>query len=191
MANTRKTTAPRGSTPATFAQVAARIRRPQRIVELVTDAAAAAEIDALSELLDRALLRDQVDGGEALAPAVARRLQDAEQRADTSRVQFVLQAVSHTRYQELRAEHPPTAEQLAADPAAPFDADSFAPVLVHAQLLEPAPASAEEFAAFWDELADGQLNRLWASAVAVQLQITTLAPRSRTAIDVLAKARAE
>lgn len=175
--------------PLTFADVRAKIQRPRRITELVMDAAAAAEIEQLEVLLERAQRHDDNTDGPKTAPDVAKRLQEAEQAADASRVPFVLEAIPHTAYQALRADHPPTKEQIAeaekTNDVAPFDHTTFAPALVQAQLLEPKPADSDEFMAFWDSLSDGQMRQLWATALAVQMQVTELGPRSQSAIDVL------
>ena len=115
---------------------------------------------------------------------------DAE-AAEASRVRFTLEAITHRAYQQLRAEHPPTKEQIEAaagrggseDPA--FDPDAFAPALVKAQLVEPKPETPEEFAAFWDDLSDGQLGQLWQAAISVQFQTGELGPPSQAAADIL------
>lgn len=191
MTTSRKPPARRAAKPAlTFADVRAKIQRPRRVVELVMDAAAAAEIDALEQLLERAQRHDEANG-TATAPEVAKRLQEMESQAEGSRVRFSLEAITHRAYQQLRAEHPPTKEQTEAaarrggeeEPA--FDPDTFAPALVEAQLIEPKPADSEEFAAFWNELSDGQLARLWGAAIQIQFQTGELGPPSQAAADVL------
>lgn len=193
MGNTRKASGTRTApAPLSFAQVAAKIRRPRRIVELVMDAEAAAEIDALAELLERTRARDEISGTDPLAPAVARRLQDAELRADDSRARFTVEAVPHPAYRKLIADHPATPEYLADAKSSggevwPFEPDTFAPALVHAQLIDPVPASAEEFDDFWESLSDGQLRQLWVAALAVQMQVTTVSPGSRAAAEILAE----
>jgi hypothetical protein len=160
----------------TFAEIAARIQRPRRIVDLVLDAVAAAEIEGLEDLLGR-LTRPGAERPDE-ADAVAARLHDARTAVEDSTVRFTLQAVSHVAYRSLRTEHPASREQVEdaqrrgeSEPA--FNPDSFAPALVRAQLLDPAPADETEFADFWESLSDGQLTRLWGAALAVQLQITT------------------
>ncbi|PYC83457.1 hypothetical protein C7C46_08985 [Streptomyces tateyamensis] len=175
--------------PLTFAQMRERISRPRRTVPLVLDAEAAAETETLATLLERAVLHDQATGA-GTARAIAELLQAAEQRAQASRVDLVLQAVPHTAYRDLRREHPPTREQLEraakanqGEPA--FDPDTFAPALVHAQLLSPRPDSAQEFDAWWSELSDGQLAAAWSAALAVQLQYAEPVP-SVLAADVIA-----
>jgi len=187
----RKPPARRAAKPAlTFADVRAKIQRPRRIVDMVLDAEAAADIDALEQFLERAQRYDEANDSET-ARDVAKRLQDAEAQAEASRVRFVLEAVTHRAYQQLRADHPPTKEQIEAaasrgggeEPA--FDPDSFAPALVEAQLVEPKPASSEEFAAFWDGISDGQLAQLWGAAIAIQFQTGELGPPSQAAADVL------
>ncbi|NUS17085.1 MAG: hypothetical protein HOY69_37780 [Streptomyces sp.] len=167
---TRKTAVP---PPArlTFAQIRERISRPRRIVALTLDAGAAAQVDALEELCAR--LRTADADPEQLAAATGA-LREAEHAAEASRAEVVLESVSHRTYQELRAQHPATREQIdeakrlgAPEPA--FDADTFSASLVFAQLIEPRPETREEFDRFWAELSDGQLRRLWDGALAVQL----------------------
>lgn len=190
-ATSRKPPARRAAKQAlTFADVRAKIQRPRRVVDLIMDAAAAAEVDALEELLERAQRHDEANGTES-ARDVAKRLQELEAQAEASRVQFTLEAITHRAYQALRADHPPTKEQIEAaasrsgneQPA--FDPDSFAPALVEAQLVEPKPATPEEFAGFWDDLSDGQLARLWGAAIDIQFQTGELGPPSQAAADLL------
>jgi hypothetical protein len=164
--------------PLTFAEMKAKLRRPRRIVELVLDAESAAQIDALTALLDRIPPDD-----EATVKSVAAELRKAESVAEVSRVHLTLEALSHRAYAELQDAHKATPERLAEVEAATgerwaFDPDAFAPHLVHAQLVSPRPADDEEFTAFWDSLSDGQMRRLWTAALGVQLQVTTLGPRN-------------
>lgn len=188
MANTRAPK-PRPK-PLTFADLQAKIKRPRRITEVILDAETAAQVEALGELLERLQARDEVLGGEPVAPEIARQLQEAEVRADASRVQLTFEAIPHTEYKALLAKHPATPEQIAEqekDGAEqwPFNPDTFAPVLVQAQMIDPAPGSDEEFAAFWDALSDGQVRHLWMTALGVQMQITTLGPRSEAAAELI------
>jgi hypothetical protein len=187
----RKPPARRAAKPAlTFADIRAKIQRPRHIVELVMNAEAASEIDALEQLLERATRHDEANGTES-ARDVAKRLQELEAQAEESRVRFTLEAITHRAYQALRAEHPPTKEQIEAaaarggteEPA--FDADAFAPALVEAQLIEPRPETPDEFAAFWNDLSDGQLAQLWSAAIQIQFQTGELGPPSQAAADVL------
>lgn len=191
MTTSRKPAARRAAKPAlTFADVRAKIQRPRRVVELIMDAAAAAEVGALEELLERAQRHDEANGTET-ARDVAKRLQELEAQAEESRVRFTLEAITHRAYQQLRAEHPPTREQIEAaarrggndEPV--FDPDSFAQALVEAQLIEPKPADSDEFAEFWDALSDGQLGQLWGAALQIQFQTGELGPPSQAAVDIL------
>lgn len=174
----------------TFADLQAKIRRPRRIAEVILDAEAAAQIENLTEMLERAQARDEALGGKAVAPGIAKLLQEAEDRADASRVQLVFEAIPHTAYKALIAQHPITPEQLAEQEALggdrwAFNPDTFAPALVKAQMVDPLPGTDEEFTAFWSALSDGQLRHLWTTALGVQMQITTLAPRSEAAADLV------
>jgi integrase len=188
---TTQTRAPRQRPKAalTFADLQAKIRRPRRIAEVVLDAEAAAQIDSLTEMLERAQARDEALGGEPVAPGIAKLLREAEERADASRAQIVFEAIPHTEYKLLITKHPALPEQAASAAAGeeqwPFDPDTFAPALVRAQMIDPVPGSDEEFEAFWDALSDGQLRHLWTTALGVQMQITTLAPRSEAAADLV------
>jgi hypothetical protein len=187
----RKPPARRAAKPAlTFGDIRAKIQRPRRHVDMVMDAEASAEIGALEELLERAQRHDEVNSTET-ARDVAKRLVDVEAQAEASRVRFVLEAVPHRLYQKLQLENPPTKEQIEAaakrggSEEPPFDPDAFAPVLVEAQLVEPKPETPEEFAAFWDDISDGQLSLLWNTALNVQFQTGELGPPSQAAADVL------
>lgn len=189
--SSRKPPARRAAKPSlTFAQMREKIQRPRRHVDLVMNAEAAAEIGALEDLLERAQRHDEANGTDTVRD-VAKRLQEAEAQAEESRVRFTLQAIPHRAYQQLRAEHPPTKEQIeeaakrGSNEEPVFDPDSFAPALVEAQLLEPKPDSPEEFTEFWDSISDGQLNRLWNAALLVQFQTGELGPPSQAAADVL------
>ena len=173
-----------GRVPLTFAAVKQRIRRPQRIVPLVMDTESAAEIEVLEALLNHTQRQDEATG-TALAPEVAARLQKVEASTQDSVAEFVLQAISHTAYQALRKEHPPTAEQVSEAANLAFDPETFCPALVLAQLLSPEPPGAEDWQEFWDDLSDGQMNQLWTAALAVQLQTVQLGMRSQSAAQVL------
>lgn len=184
----KKAAPPTGRVPLTFAAVKQQIKRPRRIVPLVMDTEAAAEIDALEALLEHTQLQDEA-AGTKLAAEVAARLQAVEAAAHGSVAEFVLQAISHTAYQVLRKEHPPTTEQLAeaeqAGGRVAFNAETFAPALVLAQLLSPEPPDAEDWQEFWDELSDGQINQLGEAAMTAQMQNLQLGSRSQNAAQVL------
>lgn len=177
-----------GRVPLTFAAVQQRIKRPRRIVPLVMDTESHAEIEALEALLEHTQRQDEASG-TALARDVAKRLQEVEDAAWDSIAEFTLQAVSHTDYQRLRKEHPPTAEQVAdaeaANSKAVFNAETFCPALVLAQLLSPEPPDPETWQVFWDDLSDGQLNQLWTAAFSAQMQTVQLGSRSQNAAAVL------
>lgn len=177
--------------PRSLADVTARVQRPRQQVPLYLDAEAASQIEAAERALERAVEYDATTNEPDTAPAIAQHLRELEDRAEASRVEFTLQAIPHRRYAALRAEHPPTAEQIEAAKAAggegepAFDPDRFAPALVHAQMIDPAPGTPEEFAAFWDELSDGQLNQLWSTGLTVQLGVTDPGPKSARASGIL------
>lgn len=177
--------------PVSLASVTARIQRPRDRVPLYLDAEAASQIDEAEKALEKAKEYDETTNEPDTAGPIAQHLRELEDRAEASKVAFVLQAVTSRAYQKLRAEFPPTAAQKEAavkagaegEPA--FDPDGFAPALVHAQLIDPVVASAEEFEAFWSELSDGQLQQLWGTAMTVQFGVTDPGPKSELASEVL------
>lgn len=178
--------------PLKLSNILDRVQRPRATAVLYLDAEAAAQIDAAEQALERAVEYDKTTNEPDTAPALARHLRDLEDAAEASKVEFVLQALPHRAYQALRAQYPPTAEQvekassLAGEEREPaFDPDTFAPALVRAQLLAPVVDSDEVFAAFWDQLNDGQLNQLWTTAITVQLGVTDPGPKSETASALL------
>ncbi|MFJ6293192.1 hypothetical protein ACIQJX_07510 [Streptomyces griseoviridis] len=179
----------------TLAAVTSRIQRPRERVPLYLDAEAASQIADAEAALERAREYDEQHNEPDTAPAIAQHLRELEDRAEASKVAFVLQAVPHRHYQKLRAQCPPTdtqveeaarrAEASGQDVLPAFDPDTFAPLLVRHQLLEPAVGSDEEFEAFWEELSDGQLNQLWSTALTVQLGVTDPGPKSELASETL------
>lgn len=184
------TPAPADVAPLRLSEVRARIQRPRTSVPLYLDAELAGEIADAAEALERAVAYDETSNGPDTAPQLARHLRALEDAAEESKVFFVLQAISHRAYQRLVGEHPPTEEQRqrAADAGGevePFDPDALAPELVRMQLVSPQVDDEQEFAAFWDDLNDGQLQQLWTSALAVQLGVTDPGPKSETASDIL------
>ncbi|WP_435173304.1 hypothetical protein [Actinacidiphila sp. bgisy145] len=176
--------------PLRLSDVRAKIQRPRVQVPMHLDAELAGEIALASDALERAVAYDETSNEPDTAPALARHLRDLENRAEDSRVVFVLQALPHRVYQKLVGEHPPTDEQrqeaaAAGGDAPPFDAEALAPELVRRQLVSPVIDSDREFDQFWDELSDGQMQQIWMSAQAVQTGVTDPGPKSETASDIL------
>lgn len=180
--------------PLMLSQIAARIKRPRITVPLYLDADAASQIVDAEEALKKAVEYDKTTNEPDTAPVFAQHVRDLEEAAEASKAVFVLQALTHTAYQVLQTQFPPTAEQLAAavkragdgpvqEPA--FNTDAFAPALVRAQLITPKVDSDEVFAAFWDGLNDGQMNELWISAVTIQKGVTDPGPKSELASSIL------
>lgn len=98
-------------------ELASRVKRPAREVELVVDGEAAARVDEAERRLDQAL-RSAVDedGGlddaSPLANAAAELQAELDDARDAVAITVVrVQAVSRRRFTELQIEHPPTAEQ--------------------------------------------------------------------------------
>ncbi|WP_327703640.1 hypothetical protein OG530_19310 [Streptomyces decoyicus] len=178
--------------PPSLGDVAKKIQRPRRTVPVYLDAEAASAIEAAEQELEQAHEYDEGTNEPDTAPDVAERLKALRDAAEASRVNFVLQAVTHRHYQRLRAEHPPTDEQTTqarergnGNEVPAFDPDTFAPALVRAQMLAPRVTSAEEFEAFWDELSDGQMQELWTNSLAVQFEVIDPGPKSRLASEIL------
>ncbi|MFJ2731395.1 hypothetical protein [Streptomyces sp. NPDC087317] len=180
-----------------LADVSARIQRPRQRVPLYLDAETASQIADAEEALERAKEYDELHNEPDTAPELARYLRELEERAAASKVVFVLEAVQHRKFQRLRAQCPPTEAQIeqaakmaeargaeaTVEPV--FDPDTFAPLLVRHQLIDPVVGCDEEFEAFWDKLSDGQLNQLWSTALTVQMGVTDPGPKSELASEIL------
>ncbi|WNI16613.1 hypothetical protein [Actinacidiphila sp. ITFR-21] len=177
--------------PLLLSAVAARIQRPQIAVPLYLDAEAASQIQDAEDALARAIEYDKTANAPDTAPALARHVRDLEDAAEASKAVFVLRALPHRAYQKLRAQYPPTADQIAKAAEredgreAVFDPDTFSPALVAAQLVSPVIDSAEIFEEFWEELNDGQMNELWTAAVSIQMGVTDPGPKSESASRLL------
>lgn len=177
--------------PLLLSNVASRIQRPRLSVPMYLDAEAASQIQDAEAALQRAIEYDKGTNEPDTAPVFAQHVRDLEDAAEASKVDFVLQALSHRAYEKLRAQFPPTAKQIEAAAKredgreAEFDPAVFAPALVRAQLLAPKVDSDEVFDGFWDELNDGQMNELWTSAISIQLGVTDPGPKSASASSVL------
>lgn len=149
-----------------------RFGRPRRTVPLYLDGEAVAEAAALEQMWQRAVNLDEQSNEPDRAPAIAKQVAEARERAEASLVEFELHAVSHRRWAQIIAENPPTEAQLAAAPvnAKPdYDIERVPGELVRAQLISPDPGTPEEWGAFWDELSDGQVRQLWGNAQILQL----------------------
>lgn len=163
------------------ADLRAMFGRPRRTVPLYLDADAVAEAEGLEQVWQKAIELDAASNEPDRAPALAKKALAARERAEASRVEFELQAVSHRRWAEIIAANPPTEAQLADAPvnAKPdFNVETVPGELVRAQLVSPDPGSAAEWAAFWDELSDGQVRQLWGNAQIIQMDSGSLGKSS-------------
>jgi hypothetical protein len=174
--------------PQSLAELKGRFGRPRATVPLYLDADAVATAAALERVLERAVALDESSNEPDRAPEIRRQLQAVRERAEASRVEFELQAISHRAWSRMLAEHPPTQEQLDAAPvnAKPeFNIDTVPGALVRAQLMTPKVGSDEEWDGFWDELSDGQMAQLWGNARALQLSDGSLGKSTLAFMDQL------
>lgn len=134
--------------------------------------------------------REEAKPGQGLSSKLPK-LQDAidaaEQAADDAAVQFTFQAVGRKVLSDLVAACPPTSGQLerwkesvraaplVSRSAPEFDYEKFAPLLIEAALIEPAPKKGE-IKALWeseDGWSDAIWAELWATAWKVNQEATT------------------
>lgn len=173
------------------ADVAGLIRRPRQSVELVLDGELADAIDHAEQQLALALVLDEETNEPDQAPLLRERLRDLHDQAEASRQRFTFQGIPSRRYRQLVATYPPTDEQITtarrtADATGEpmrmpeVDNDALAGALCAAMAVEPA-GTAEEWAALWEELSDGQIARLYSTALAAQLGVAEIAPKSASA----------
>ncbi|MCA1218702.1 hypothetical protein [Streptomyces sp. 8L] len=165
------TAEPAVSAATTVAALRGKFARPRTSVPLYLDGGAVAEAAGLEQILTRAREADEMSNEDPTAPAIEQQLLDAHERAEASRVDFELQALTHRAWARMVAEHPPTPDQLADAPVSAkpdFNVDTLPGALVRAQLLRPDPGTEQEWSEFWDDLSDGQMAQLWGNAYALQ-----------------------
>jgi hypothetical protein len=104
-------------------------------------------------------------------------------------VQIVFEAIPHTEYKLLITKHPAPPEQ-AASAAARRERVAVSTRHVRSGTGQgaddrPGTGLGRGVRRVLGRLSDGQLRHLWTTALGVQMQITTLAPRSEAAADLV------
>lgn len=168
-------------------------RKPRSAsLPLVLDGELLGKIEQTRQTLRAAQAAEKVSPGglDSPAPRLERELNELIAQAAEEAVMFVVVALPGVRFDEIKREHPPTAEQLEryrelaktvpwAD-MPEFDPASMGPDLLVACLVEP-KMKEDEIREFWDELSKGEQNQLWNLALGVQVEGANL-PFSKAAI---------
>jgi len=119
------------------------------------------------------------------APVVAERIQALERELADSEVEFKFRAIGRRAYDQLLAEHPPTAIQVkeakAQGVVALYNLDTFPPALAAACCVQPAGATVEHLRKAYDEWSPGQWSVLWRAVIAVTQGSADVGPKSVTA----------
>lgn len=142
------------------------ISYPMRVAD---PAQARLQLEKVQQQVRQVVLRHDKDTPEYAA--AQQRLADAQAEVDACYETVVLTAMHPAAYEQLKAEHPPTAEQLAqaqtdGDPPPDVDVATFVPAVLAAGCDNG--MSAEDWAAFLAEnCAEGERQELRAVALAV------------------------
>lgn len=168
--------------------MALRITRPEKIVSLCTDAALQAEWEqANSDLINsvRESGDERLNGGNSKA-ALARAVQDIEQKMVESMVRFRLRARGRNEWAELVATHPPRPDN-ADDKARGVNTETFFDAVIADSIIEVTQNDepvefdpATEWLALADDMTDAQYAQ-FAEAIWVLNRGEVSAPFSRAA----------
>lgn len=168
----------------TVSDILARRRPAEETVRLLLDGDLRRSVDELRRRVREAKRREILEGaglGSEL-PGLERALAEAEAAADSESETFVFRAVGRRRLEELKAECPPSADQLdrwreqaKQNPflnPPEFDPERLAPLLIAASAADPA-MTVEEARRLWDELSDGEAAALFEGAWRVNEEAST------------------
>jgi len=152
-------------------------------------AAAADEYDRLEEELPAVRQADAQENRDALAPGIARRMEDLAAQLRESQVTFTFRGLGRAAYRRLLLEHPATKDQ--ADAAGEFgvgaleyNVDTFPPQLLKACCVGLMDSGGDvvdvgeiDWSEVWDTWSHGQTQRLWRACVAANTAVADV-PKS-------------
>jgi hypothetical protein len=146
------------------------------------------EIAKLEQQMAREDEDDQRVNRHAVAPQIARQIQELEAVAREAEVTFTFQGLGQGRFAKLQAQHPATAEnkqQLGTDELE-WNPETFPPALMAASCIAPAELAGND--AEWLEIhqswSNGQVLRLWATCMAANAMGADT-PKSQRASEIL------
>ena len=173
------------------ADIKARIRRPEKTVELCL----AGDLQAQYEDLERELARARgkapsgtlAGGANSEAAGIARSIQALQEEMREHTEIFKFRGLARRKYRDLVVAHPPTDEQVEKNPEVDVNWDTFGVALI-ATCCYSHEMSEEEVGELVDELTAAQYGSLFTAAQAVNV-IGLDIPNSYTASAVLANSR--
>lgn len=167
----------------TWADITAKHQRTvvSETIALASDLAD--EHDRLGDQLVQARIDDERENRDAVAPQIARRMEDLAEALRASEVTFTFQAMGRSAYRRLMLEHPPTREQQ--ETAGEFGVgrlehnnDTYPPALLKACCIGVMDADGEvvdvgtiDWVDLWDTWSHGQTQRLWRACVAANTAV--------------------
>lgn len=169
----------------TIDEILGGIRLPRLSVTIYTRGDLLGESTRISE--EHAKLAKTIrDDGAANDPTSLKRdelwkqLQEIEDEMSASAVTFMFEALSATEYRRLLESHPPR------DGDAGFNPETFPTALIAACCVEPEGMTLEKAERLLDRIPDGELAKLWQTAIAVNTQQVTV-PKfvRRSAVETL------
>lgn len=166
-----------------WANIKAAHQRTHVSTTVALAAAAADEYDRLEEELPAVRHADAQENRDALAPGIARRLEDLAEELRASQVTFTFRGLGRAAYRRLLIEHPATQDQT--DSAGEFglgaleyNVETFPPALLKACCVGLMDADGDvidvgeiDWADVWDTWSHGQTQRLWRTCVAANTAV--------------------
>lgn len=133
----------------------------------------------LEEQLTAAANADRATNREPVAPALAAQILELEQEMEAAKVEFRFRAIGKRAWADLIARHPPTKDQLKADPRLDHNPVTFPVAAIAASCIDP-ELTLEDAQRLERALNHSQFDLLWAKVVDANIGGLN-APKSRAA----------
>lgn len=135
----------------------------RRTVRICIRGDLAGRIEALRERWAAAVAFDADHNAPSTAPALWDEIAELEREAETSTVTFTVEAVGHTAWRRLVAEHPPDGLD-----GWRWDLETFPPAALAASAIDPTMTE-EQATVLAEKLSDGQWQKLFGAVLAVNI----------------------
>jgi hypothetical protein len=170
------------NTKPTFADIKKKRKPNLRSVWIQIDPSYEQDLTKLRRSLRIEQRKDERENRSPLGPGIEAAIEELEEKAEESKVEFIVSSIGNQHYRRLVDEHPPTDQDREKDPDAEFNYDEFAPALIHACTVQPklTKKNAQEIYNDWDP---GEVNNLFLACTMVQLSRGSTVPFSDNGIE--------
>jgi hypothetical protein len=125
------------NTKPTFADIKKKRKPNLRSVWIQIDPSYEQDLTKLRRSLRIEQRKDERENRSPLGPGIEAAIEELEEKAEESKVEFIVSSIGNQHYRRLVDEHPPTDQDREKDPDAEFNYDEFAPALIHACTVQP------------------------------------------------------